>query len=295
MKNLTSAKVLKDSVSAWSKVRITTMELCYPRFIHSEFMTHRTFSRNSASSRAVPVEKKIKEVWKNPVIPINFASNKKGMQAGGELSQFKSFLARSIWLMSAYIACGMAWLLSKVGLHKQWANRILEPYSWHVVVVTATEWENFFALRSHPDAQPEIKLLSDLMKKALSESSAEVVNNGMWHLPFIFEQDHRDIDSLYPSIDDEQYYLTLAKISAARCARVSYVTHDTKKRDVVADLKLYDRLYLSGHLSPLEHPAYIDNYTIAQDLPTFIGNFKRPWVQLRKTIPDEHLFKGESK
>lgn len=289
------AKILKDSRSAWTNVRLITMELCYPRFIHSEFMTHRVFSRNSASSRAVPIEKKIKEVWNDPVVPISFAANKKGMQAGAELSKFKSFLARSIWLFSAYIACVFAWFLSRVGLHKQWANRILEPYSWHTVIVTSTEWDNFFALRSHPDAQPEIKLLSDLMKEAVEKSTPQIVNNGVWHLPLVFEEDLNDVDSLFPSIDDEQYYLTLAKISAARCARVSYLTHDTGKRDVGADLKLYERLYTSGHLSPLEHPAVVNNYLIAQDLPTFHGNFRRPWNQLRKMIPNEDLFKGGNK
>ena len=158
------AQIIADSIAP-SKVRLTTFVLTYPRFIHSEFMTHRVFSRNASSSRAIPVSKQIAMVLKNPAMPIAFGANKKGMQAGETFGFFKQFLCRIVWRLACYAAVFFATLMEKLNVHKQYANRILEPFAHITVVCTATDFANFFALRCHKDAQPEIKELAILMHK----------------------------------------------------------------------------------------------------------------------------------
>lgn len=277
-----SAKVVADSISP-SGVRLTTLEVVMPRFVLAEFNTHRVFSRNSASSRAIPVEKRIKAVRQSPFVPEAFAANKKGMQAGENLSTWRNTTARWLWLASAYLACLVAWGLAKVGVHKQWANRIIEPYCWHTVVVTATEWDNFFALRLSKDAQPEIRVTAELMQLAILASTPTRLKLGEWHLPYIFDEDREQYSVTTTKGDKSLVWTELARISAARCARVSYLTHDGK-RDTVADIKLAVRLQKSGHMSPFEHVAY------ATKSKGFEGNF-RSWKQFRKLLPGEAVFK----
>ena len=147
------AKVILDSVSPAGK-RITTLQLKYHRFIHSEFMTHRAFSRNSMSSRAVPVAKMIEQVRNDPAMPVHWGKNQPGMQARDDLTGEALINAQMAWRGAAAKAADSAQLMMDNGLAKQVANRILEPFQWMHTVVTATEWDNFFALRCHPDAQP---------------------------------------------------------------------------------------------------------------------------------------------
>ena len=148
-----SAKVLADSISP-DGVRLTTMEVTFPRIVLAEFNTHRMFSRNSASSRAIPVEKMIQRVLDDPFSPVWWGKNQSGMQAAEELSGEALRLARQHWLDARdfAISCVRLFQAPEISLHKQIANRLLEPFLWHTVVVTATEWENFFALRCHKDA-----------------------------------------------------------------------------------------------------------------------------------------------
>lgn len=266
-----SAKVIEDSDCTHGK-RITTLELCYPRFIHSEFMTHRVFSRNAMSSRAIPVEKVLEQVRTNPAKPSHWGANQKGMQAASEVVDTAG--AQQLWLTAARRAADMAEEMSATGLHKQVVNRILEPFQWMRTIVTATEWDNFFHLRDHPDAQPEFRELAVAMREAMVDSKP--VNRGRpgyssdpnaWHLPYV-----------YPG--ERDYYLAavLPKISAARCARVSYLTHEGKKPRVDEDLELFDRLVGSDpqHASPVEHQAYP-----AAEKDASSGNF-RGWVQYRQ-------------
>lgn len=276
------AKILADSIAGG--VRLTTMEVTFPRFILAEFNTHRQFSRNSASSRAIPVKKRLKSTFLSPFVPEAFGKNKSGMQAEEDVSGWKLRAARWTWHMAAWTATFYAWIFSKLGVHKQHANRIIEPFLWHTVIVTASEWENFFNLRAHPDAQPEIQKIARMMKEAMDNSTPEPLMEGDWHLPYIDEQDYEEsMGNPSCTID----YEWLAKLSTARCARVSYLTHDTKKRDVAADLRLHDRLASSGHLSPFEHSAMVDPYMEDK----FCGNFRAPWRQYRKMIPGEDVFR----
>jgi hypothetical protein len=159
-----TAKIICDSINPL-RIRLTTFELTYPRFIHSELMTHRMLSKNSASSRAIPIKKMIKAVIDNPAVPERWGANQSGMQANNELTEFKKKICKFIWLQSRWFAVGIVWLLDKIGLHKQISNRLLEPWSHITVVCSGTYFNNFFSLRAHPMAQPEFQVLAYKMLK----------------------------------------------------------------------------------------------------------------------------------
>lgn len=283
------AIVVCDSISEVGRVRLTTLEVTFPRIVLAEFNTHRVMSRNSASSRAIPVEKRIAQVRQNPYVPLQFGKNKRGMQAEDAEVQDR-VMARNLWLNAQDCACDMAASLAELGVHKQWANRLIEPFAWHTVVVTATEWDNFFALRISEHAQPEIQKAAEAMRAAMDESAPAECSEGDWHLPYI-QDDERG-----GAVSSEH----LVKLSAARCARVSYLTHDGT-RSHHKDLELYERLASAGHMSPLEHPAKVgtqlDLHNVGLRYPApesgaFIGNFRAPWIQHRKMIPGEAVFRG---
>ena len=242
-----TAKVIAHS-SSKGKPDLITVELEYPRFIHGELMTHRVFSRNASSSRAIPIRKMIAKVWKNPAKPTYWGTNKSGMQAGKELKGLRLLLAKSLWTVACAVACTLSYALHLCGLHKQHANRLTEPFQYINVLVTATEWDNFFKLRSHSSAQPEIKELSDAINLAISNSTPKVLNESQWHLPYILDEDIRATNSNYD---------LLCKISSARCARLSYMTHGNKEIDRDKDFRLFNQLAGSDpmHLSPTEHQA----------------------------------------
>lgn len=259
----------------------------FPNFIANGVVVHN--SRNSASSRAIPVEKRIAALLEDPFIPEAFQANKRGMQGGAALDEDEQDRARSRWLHAMEEAVVQARELAGLGVHKHWANRIIEPWLWHTIVCTATEWANFYALRDNEMAAPEMQTAARLMKKAMAESTPQELNEGEWHLPFIYEEDHNEKLWLVgkEEFTPAEMDLALAKISCARCARVSYLTHDGK-RDVAADLALHDKLLTSGHMSPFEHAAIVGPAPVYAD--DFIGNFRTPWWQYRKQLPHEDVF-----
>ena len=258
-----AARVLADSVSP-AGVRLTTLEVRFPRFILSEFNTHRVFSRNSASSRAVPTKKMIERVLENPAMPVEWGVNKAGMSASEALTDEQAELAKEEWLRARDGAVQHVRALQEFNVHKQVINRVLEPYMWHTVIVTATEWENFFSLRLAENAQPEIQVAARAMFDAKAASDPKTIALGDWHLPLV-QDDERSLP-----IEVRK------KVSAARCARVSYLTHDGK-RDIEKDIELCQRLLSDRHMSPFEHVA-----TPATDAG-FHANF-RGWVQMRKEL-----------
>lgn len=274
------AVVLADSANPVG-ARLVTMEVTFPRIVLAEFNTHRMLSRNSASSRAIPVEKRIAAVREAPFVPEAFAANKRGMQAGEELDRRDNEKARDAWLRGLEGAIAATELLLDQGVHKQWANRLLEPFSWHTVIVSATEWSNFFALRCHPNAQPEIRRVAKLMRTAFDKSMPVDKRVGEWHLPLL---DDREAQGYFS--DRMVSPLDSAKISIARCARVSYLTHDGK-RDPGADLELYEKLAANGHLSPFEHAAIAREDLVFATIAASLSNF-RGWTQMRKLIANEH-------
>jgi hypothetical protein len=245
-----TAKVVADSMSCQGK-RITTLELRYPRFIHAEFMTHRQFSRNASSSRAIPVKRLIEDVLTDPAMPIHWGKNQPGMQAREEhdapvVFRNDSVSPQAAWLRARDVAVGAAEQFDKAGFHKQIVNRLLEPFAHINVIVTATDWDNFFKLRLHPDAQPEIHQLAIVMFEAMANSAPLLRAFQGWHLPYIGEA---DMKAAHYNRDK------ITMISAARCARVSYKTHDGGDPDWQKDLKLAEDLLGDGHMSPFEHQA----------------------------------------
>lgn len=238
-----TADIITDSISEAGK-RITTLSLYYPRFIHSEFMTHRMFSRNASSSRAIPTEKLIQDIIDNPVEPVYWGKNMKGMQAQEELTGDAYEDAQYWWIEARKEALSKARWLHSTGAHKQIVNRILEPYSHIRVCVTATEWDNFFKLRLHPAAQPEMQALAKAMKDAMDASEPKLLTPGQWHLPYVSGE------------EQAEYGITISKtLSVARCARVSYRLHDGTPTHMQADEELYKRLLVEQHISPFEHQA----------------------------------------
>ncbi|HTX57670.1 MAG TPA: FAD-dependent thymidylate synthase [Candidatus Acidoferrales bacterium] len=258
-----AARVLTDSISP-AGIRLTTLEVRFPRFILSEANTHRVFSRNSASSRAVPTGKMIERVMQNPAMPVEWGVNKPGMSATQTLTPEQVEEAKAEWLRARDDAVAHVRNLQKFNVHKQVVNRILEPFMWHTVIISATEWENFYSLRLAANAQPEIRVAAEHMRAAMDASRPRPVGIGQWHLPLI-QDDERALP-----IEE------LKRVSAARCARVSYLTHDGK-RDIEKDLELCDRLWSDRHLSPFEHVA-----TPSGDA-AFHANF-RGWIQMRKEL-----------
>lgn len=283
-----SVKILADSINPVED-RLTTFELSYPRFIHAEFMTHRLFSRNAASSRAIPISKMIERVLDDPALPLHWGKNQKGMQAAQELSLPDIDRAREIWLDARNRAVEQASMLNGLDVHKQIVNRLLEPFMFITVICTATEWTNFFYLRDSEFAMPEIAWLAREMKMQYAASEPVYSGVGDPHLPLVAWDEENKASPLFVSRADAAacgvssiagYWPFLAKISVARCARVSYLTHDGK-RDLADDLRLYDQLKTNGHWSPFEHVARACHDHRRSG--NFIG-----WEQHRKQFENEH-------
>jgi len=279
-----TAKIIADSIGEYSP-RLTTLQLRYPRFIHSEFMTHRVLSRNSSSSRAIPVDRLIADVENDMVTPIVWYKNKPGMQGTDFVSDDDREKLNEVWKNACTTAIGHARQLIRIGAHKQHINRIIEPWCHINTIVTATEWSNFFALRCHPDAQPEMCKLAGAIFRAMANSVPRLLYHGDWHLPFLQNIVAGPLEHDAPEI----------KVSVARCARVSYLTQEGKPPKIEDDLALYDRLVgsIPLHASPTEHQATPDIWTKSPSGD--IGWFEHPelhgnlsgYIQFRKTLPGE--------
>ena len=280
-----AAHIVADSVSPQG-IRLSTLSLKYPRWIHAEFMTHRLFSRNASSSRAIP-SRRLGALERE--YPLRWDANIPGMQAGVPLSPDQAEKAKAIWdRMADACAAGVA-ELAALGLHKQWANRPLEWFTSISVLVSATSFDNFFGVRWHPDAQPEIQELAKLMFQALAGSTPLPLDPDQWHLPYV-------------SPDEAQALgLDVARrCSAARCARVSYLNHDGSSPNVAKDLDTFAKLAGDPngpphplHASPMEHQATPDRLRAPEtpdswQFPTQHGNF-RGWRQFRKMLSNEHI------
>ena len=285
------SEIVADSINPVGN-RLTSFILEYPRYIHSEVLTHRFFSKNSASSRAIPIEKMIQQVIDNPAMPEHWGKNQSGMQANEELSDTKIYArtgrlfpdkfewtekewAQKIWLDARDKAIEYVKQLNTIGLHKQIANRI----------------ENFFALRAHKDAHPDLQKLAYTMLDQYNTSVPKFLEKGEWHIPFGDKIDEQKLNNVLGKINATKNHLEhminwedgKIKIAIARCARISYFNYEGKD-DYEADIKLCDRLFGSTpkHLSPTEH--------VAQALGTgeWSGNF-RGFRQYRKMFPEENL------
>lgn len=272
---LPEVKIIADSVSP-AAIRLTTFHLRYWRSIHAELMTHRVFSRNGRSSRAVPNGVLLRE----PIVePMRYGANRKGMSAGEELRGWRRLLARLTWVGMARMTRVGVRVLHFAGLHKQWSNRPLEWFGCIDVLVTATDFQNWFALRIDDGAQPEIRALAIRMRDQLLISRPRQLRPGEWHLPYISNRER------------EQYAIAkLLRLSTARCARLSYEPFDGNA-DHLSEFARYERLVIAKpvHASPAEHQATPDAYDGRNwEHPELHGNL-RGWIQHRKQIAGEFV------
>lgn len=297
-----SAKMVCHSIGPHG-IPLATMEVCMPRMVLAEFNTHRALDRNSASSRAIPVEKQLQMIIQRPYMPFFFGANESGMQAKAELegddllAAIHNFLVgRDLALLQAVALMGgknklkdqslveyfdlleEAYPFAKAlfrkqstGLHKQNANRVLEPYMWHTVVVSSTDWANFYALRCDQDAQPEIRAAALAMIRAHATSKPTQIGWNQWHLPYLDTEEKEQLQ-----VADQK------KVSSGRIARTSYLTHDGK-RDFMEDFKLHNRILIGGHMSPFGHVATPDQKRSRS------SNLRR-WRQYRSELPHSTNF-----
>jgi len=271
------AEIVADSVNDLGD-RITTFVLVYPRFIHSEIMTHRSFSRNAASSRAIPLKTFVDRILEDTASPIRFSKNKKGMQANEYLTPEGEARSKIIWKNARDHMIECARQLADIGVHKQHCNRLLEPFIHMKMIVTATDFDNFFALRDHPDAQPELAELARCMKKKLDASGPVLRTeyNDM-HLPFISEEERESGD-----MGDNKFLSSMIVKSVARCARVSYDKVEGGESDIQNDLRIFLQLGQSKpiHASPFEHVA------IPESQPGFKSRNFKGWTQFRQVVEE---------
>lgn len=321
------ARVLAHSVGPYQGTPpLITMRMRYPRILHAEELTHRVLntspeqveilsvpdglmydrnlSRNASSSRAIPTLRMIESIREDPAEPIYWGKNRPGMQATEELTGWELDFAKDIWRANRDQCIADALELHRIGAHKQLVNRLVENHGHINVVVTATNWSNFFALRRHKDAQPEIKHLADLVWQAQQESTPRVLVPGAWHLPYVDEDDDEDTAALVEHLwkrhkagefsegaIDGLVDVMMVRLSVSRCARTSYLTTDGRRPTVEEDLALYDRLVgsLPLHASPAEHQARPDiRIDGCWEHPELHGNLEG-YVQFRKTLPDEYI------
>jgi thymidylate synthase ThyX len=274
-----SAKIITDSVcSSVDGKRITSFILEYPRFIHAELMTHRVFSRNAASSRAIPINKFIEDVLTNPAMPIHWGAKQKGMQADSEVDEETKIKAMQIWHEAKEDSIRHAKRLNELGLHKQVANRLMEPFFHITTLVTATEFKNFFKLRAHKAAQPEIRELAYKMLDLYENNIPKEKNIGEWHIPF-----------------GDQYLTGLSireklKVATARAARISYKNFEGQI-NIDNDYQLHNDLLAEGHFSPFEHSAVCeigihDNFDCWRSYRNIVKNnlTNEQWKKLEESV-----------
>lgn len=269
--------IVEDSIAS-TGIRLITFHLCYWRPIHSEVMTHRKFSRNARSSRAVPNRVLLREHIFEPLV---WGANNPGMQSHSELTGWRKWLARTTWRTLARITRVGVRIMNFAGLHKQWSNRPLEWFGFIDVLITSTDWANWFALRDHAAAQPEIRHLAQQMKRAMDVSNPTLLKSGEWHLPYVTPRERAEM-----ALEDQ------IKLSVARCARISYTPFDGEG-NLIAELRRYRRLIVDSpvHASPAEHQATPDERLRFEGEhmwahPSEHGNLTG-WRQYRKLLPNE--------
>lgn len=245
-KQLYSCSILADSLNTATNDRLTTMLMTFPNIVHQEMVRHRAFSFSVGSNRAIPVQRLIQKVHDDPFVPERFPEKGKGMTPKGyyEHGSEEESQAHDVWMATMHFALEQADKLDNIGIHKGIANRLLGPFQWVTMVVTGDQraWRNFFLLRSHPDAQFEMQRISDLALALYMENTVDKKIPGEWHVPF---------GDIYESVDFDPL-----KLSVARCARTSYLTHD-REVDLADDTRLHDQLltHTPPHAGPFEHQA----------------------------------------
>lgn len=302
-----SATILAHSISP-KGIQITSFELEYQRFIHSEVMTHRMLTKNAASSRAIPIAAMHDSIRQKTARPVFWGMNQPGMQADQEMDDLTKQSAALVWDAARDSMLAHSTVLSQMKAHKQIANRITEPFQMMKTVMTGTELANFFWLRHHKDAQPEFYELAELMQKALALSQPVELYPGEWHVPYVTTKRDSHGTLLYSDSSNTTLSAHEARmVSASCCAQTSYRKNDDS---VDKSQKVFKRLIESQpiHASPVEHqatpmqdPAFLDSMLVMpgrweegvthmdRSQQLWSGNFKG-WIQHRKLIPGEAVW-----
>lgn len=281
-----SASIVADSINPRGS-RLTTAVLTYPRIIHSEFMTHRAFSRNAASSRAIPIEKMLAAVEQAPAWPEQWGANKPGMQAGEPVQEPELTWCKDRLNDLRRQALDVVEYASHYGLHKQVANRYLEPWGWITVIATAADWgfANFFNLRAHPLADPTFQALAYRLLDAYMKSVPRQAEWNDWHIPFAAPVEN------WNGFGEET--MDVVKQAVGRCARVSYLRQDMDEPE--KNREIHDRLAAASpmHASAFEHVAqaavnqdYVSNFDRLDWSPHYTGS---GWEQYRKRFGAESI------
>lgn len=283
-----SATIIADSINTHGN-RLTTFVLSFPQIVVKEFLRHRSFSNNSASQRAIPFEKNISYTTDKLWYPRQWTRTHKGMQGFDYFTEDERVELDAIHLETYEFLVKQATRLHSKGVSKQLVNRYIEQFGYVTMITTATEWENFFALRAHDAAEIHIQDLAYKMLDAYNASEPKLLQPGEWHIPFGDQFDEqRLIWGNFEGVDwPKQILEWKLKIATARCARISYNNFEGKD-DYVEDIKLHDRLLAGGHMSPFEHCAKALDYSDRYEPEVLTGNF-RGFIQYRK------LLKGENK
>ncbi|MCX8008204.1 MAG: FAD-dependent thymidylate synthase [Patescibacteria group bacterium] len=279
------AKVLAHTKNRTSGNELITVECGYHRFILPEVNTYRMLSKNSASSRGIPISKRIEKIKESLAYPVEWGRNQKGMVASEEVNKETQERAAKLWKEASEAAIHFAEELNKLNIHKQIVNRVLEPFSWQHSVITGmrSAFDHMFEQRIHKDAQPEFRELAIKIKEAIMNS---IPKTGVIHFPYILPEE----EELSPSLR--------AIISVARCARVSYTPFDSDKADIEEDVGLFGRLYYADppHLSPFEHVAIVNEkeYGCQRSYFNLTGFVSFRWLietySTRQDFDYEHIF-----
>lgn len=318
--NRNHVEIIADSKNTHGQ-RITTAIVTFPRYLLAEVNTHRALTRSSASSRAIRFEKMVQSVQDKPFIPFKWQKDHPGMQ-GTEYFDPEQTISNTSeikvvdqlvkkWLRARDEAVKAAQVLNGEGVTKQICNRLLEPFMYHTALITATEYENFTALRAEGMAEIHLQDVAFKFLEALNASTPKQLQPGEWHIPFGDQMPDSDMNDLLKGImdirkdgfwGDKEIQELKVKIATVRCARISYkVPGVDQKIDYAADLALHDRLASSGHWSAFEHCAkamddrefeeYTVSYINEQNGMDIVfgmcGNFKG-FIQYRKMFPNEN-------
>ena len=315
-----SARVIAHSKSK-TGLEISTILTRSPLSYHPQNLTHRDKSRNAGSARAIPTKTIIQRIIDDPVYPMRWAENEPGMQGWHDLPMDLAIKAKHLWDHHRKMTISITEDLHKLGLHKQYANRLLTPHQHIDVLWTTVGWKNFFHLRDHPDAQPEEQLFAKAVRDALEASEPKLLNYGEWHLPWIRDEDWEEGkkylgigESNSPATNEDLLDL-MKNISASRCATLSYGNADGSKSNFEKDITRIKKLMTDPlHASPFEHQAtpdkkirvnrskivYSDIFPgVAKDVislgardeyehPELHGNLTG-FIQYRKTLPNESV------
>lgn len=297
------ARVVQASKSAYTGKELWTFELEFPRFILAEVNTHCMLEKNSASSRAIPVNTSNKLIQENPAMPVYWGKNQAGMVAVEELGDVEKEASKQVWLAAMQSAVAHSLVLDSLKNHKQVANRVVEPWQRMKTVMSGTEWENLFYLRDHPDADPTFQELAKVMKEAKSKVEPTVICNNEWHVPYV---ERKRIDGVmrYFSAGQELTVEQARMVSASCAAQTSYRRNDETLEKAI---QVFKRLNIGSpdqpaHASPTTHQGTPISYDgiietdpdtwpegvthMTKNRKLWSGKFQ-DFVQFRKLIPNE--------